>query len=238
MSVRAGVNDEINRQLVREKLRQSVPQIILACILPYAAAASSLYAVMVLVPIECAGLVGLIAPSIFASACIVMASRISKASQKHVFISVALTTLVIPAGLLSLLFGLIVLAPIVFGLLCGLLVAPCWGLDRSIAAGGLYGAIVWVLGLIFAISAKLIDSWIVSGVMFWLLVAVVLGVPPLLCIRLALQHDAAERIAAWTNDLCISCGYSLTGLTANTCPECGEPISPPASPPSAQRSAP
>lgn len=37
---------------------------------------------------------------------------------------------------------------------------------------------------------------------------------------------------------CKACDYSLVGLTTNTCPECGEPISPPASPPSAHGSAP
>jgi len=48
-----------------------------------------------------------------------------------------------------------------------------------------------------------------------------------LCLAAIIHNDIFEqsRVPAWSaHDLCLKCGYNLTGNTSGTCPECGTPI--------------
>ena len=215
---------EVTRRLIGEKLKESALLAVVACVIPILVAGGAVSTLFLYPMPELAGWALVLAPSVYATACVVLAGRISAASPGHVLVSIGLTALVLPAAAASVLFGLIVMAPVVFGLFCGLIVAPCWGQDRSIAVGGLYGVGIWLIGVAFIATAGITTSTTLDSILSWAYIGIVLGAPPPLCVYLALKHHAATRIAAWTNDTCIACGYSLAGLDTQACPECGQAI--------------
>jgi len=57
---------------------------------------------------------------------------------------------------------------------------------------------------------------------YWF-IFVITGALPIYCV-VRTQHRYRVRRHRLKNNLCISCGYNLTGNISGTCPECGEKI--------------
>jgi hypothetical protein len=89
--------------------------------------------------------------------------------------------------------------------------------------GGVVLCLLFGLTIDFTLRRlRLYSAW-THSVAILIVVPIVTGLLPLIVHRRAFRRSVREQIRAIGIPLCLHCGYNLTGIDSERCPECGKP---------------